>query len=63
MIYEKNPHHCRLEFFVGQRLPAEKVEFWDEKTHGFVVEPGAVDVMVGASAEDIRLRDQLEVIP
>ena len=43
-------------------LPAEKLAFWDEKTHGFVVEPGAFDVMMGASSADIRLKDQVEVI-
>jgi len=43
-------------------LPAEKLAFWDERTHGFVVEPGAYDVMVGASSADIREHDQIEVI-
>jgi beta-glucosidase len=43
-------------------LPAEKLAFWDEKTHGFVVESGVFDVMMGASSADIRLKDQVEVI-
>jgi beta-glucosidase len=43
-------------------LPAEKLAFWDEKTHGFVVEPGAFDVMVGASSADIRLKNTIEVV-
>ena len=43
-------------------LATEKLAFWDEKTHGFVVEPGAFDVMMGASSADIRLKDQVEVI-
>ncbi|BCM89172.1 xylan 1,4-beta-xylosidase [Abditibacteriota bacterium] len=42
-------------------LPAEKLAFWDEKTHGFRVEPGAFDVLVGASSEDIRTRGRLTV--
>ena len=42
-------------------LPAEKLAFWDEQTHGFVVEPGAYEVMVGASSADIRARDQVMV--
>jgi beta-glucosidase len=42
-------------------LPAEKLAFWDEKAHGFVVEPGAFDVMIGASSADIRLKKQVEV--
>jgi beta-glucosidase len=43
-------------------LAAEKLAFWDEKTHGFLVEPGAFDVMVGASSADIRLKHRLEVV-
>jgi beta-glucosidase len=42
-------------------LPVEKLAFWDETTHGFVVEPGTFEVMVGASAADIRAKDQIEV--
>ena len=44
-------------------LPAEKLAFWDEQSHGFVVEPGAFDVMVGASSSAIRVKGQLEVVP
>ena len=43
-------------------LPAEKLAFWDEKTHGFVVEPGLFDIMVGSSSDDIRVKGQVEVI-
>ena len=43
-------------------LPAGKLAIWDEKAHDFVVEPGAFDVMVGASSADIRLKDQIEVV-
>ena len=42
-------------------LPAEKLAFWDEKTHGFLVEPGAYDIMIGASSEDIRVKEQVKV--
>jgi beta-glucosidase len=42
-------------------LPGEKLAFWDEKTHGFVVEPGAFDVLVGSSSEDIRGQSRIEV--
>jgi beta-glucosidase len=42
-------------------LPAEKLAFWDEKTHGFVVEPGKYDIWIGASAADIRLKARVEV--
>jgi beta-glucosidase len=42
-------------------LPAEKLAFWDEQTHGFVVAPGKYDVMVGASSADVRVQHQIEV--
>jgi beta-glucosidase len=44
-------------------LPAAKLAIWDVATHGFVVEPGAFEVMVGASSADIRLRDEVAVMP
>ena len=43
-------------------VPAEKLSFYDEKTHGFIVEPGMFDIMVGSSSEDIRLQDKIEVV-
>jgi len=44
-------------------LPADKLAFWDETTHAFVVNPGAFDVLVGSSSEDIRVKDRLTVKP
>jgi beta-glucosidase len=43
---EKRP----IEFVV----PAGKLAFWDETQHRFVVEPGAYQIMVGASSSDLR---------
>ena len=42
-------------------LAASDLAFYDVKTEKFVVEPGAFDVMIGASSEDIRLRGRLDV--
>ena len=42
-------------------LPAEKLAYWNDRTHGFVVEPGAFDLLVGASSADIRLNGQINV--
>jgi beta-glucosidase len=42
-------------------LPVQKLAFWDEKSHGFIVEHGVFDVMLGASSADIRLKGQIEV--
>ena len=45
---------------VSFKLPYDKLAFYDVKTHGFIVEPGAFDVMIGSSSEDIRATGQLE---
>ena len=57
----------RVAFRPGQKktvaftLAGEKLSFWDVKTHGFVVQPGAFDVLVGGSSEDIRVHTRIEV--
>jgi beta-glucosidase len=35
-------------------IPAEKLAFYDEKTHGFVVEPGEYELLAGSASDDIR---------
>jgi beta-glucosidase len=42
-------------------VPAEKLAYYDVGRHGFIVEPGMFEVMVGGSSADIRLRGQVEV--
>jgi len=42
-------------------LAGEKLAFWDVRTHGFVVEPGAFDVLVGSSSQDIHVQTRIEV--
>ena len=42
-------------------LPPDDLAFYDVKTKKFVVEPGAYDIMVGSSSDDIRLKDKLQV--
>ena len=37
-------------------VPAEKLAFWDENSHAFTVEPGAFEILIGASSDDIRPR-------
>jgi beta-glucosidase len=44
-------------------LPASKLALWDETTHGFVVQPGKFDVLIGASSADIRLKNKISVLP
>jgi beta-glucosidase len=53
-----NPGEKKILSF---ELPAEKLSFYDEKTHRFIVEPGIFDIMIGSSSEDIRLKDQVEI--
>ena len=42
-------------------LPGEKLSFYDEKKHDFVVEPGTFEILVGSSSADIRLKGNLVV--
>ena len=44
-------------------VPAEKLAYYDETKHAFVVKPGAFDVLVGSASDDIRLHDQVQVAP
>lgn len=37
------------------------LRYWDETRYEFVLEPGAVDVMIGASSMEIRLRGQIQL--
>jgi len=42
-------------------LPCDKLSFYDEKTHQFVVEPGTFEVLIGSSSDDIRLKGEFDV--
>jgi len=42
-------------------IPGSKLAFYDEKIHAFRVEPEMIDVLVGSSSEDIRLRSKFMV--
>jgi beta-glucosidase-like glycosyl hydrolase len=43
-------------------LPAEKLAYYDETKHSFVVKPGAFDVLVGSSSQDIRAQGRFTVL-
>ncbi|MCC8424065.1 glycoside hydrolase family 3 C-terminal domain-containing protein [Mucilaginibacter sp. UR6-11] len=43
-------------------IPGSKLAFYDEKIHDFRVEPEMIEVMVGSSSADIRLKSQFRVI-
>ncbi len=42
-------------------LPAEVMKYWDVQRHAFVLEPGRIDLLIGASSQDLRLRGSLKV--
>ncbi len=53
-----NPGETRKITF---HLPVNQLAFYDNDLN-LVVEPGTIEVMVGSSSEDIRLRDEFEII-
>jgi beta-glucosidase len=42
-------------------LPAERLAFYDVTAHAFTVEPGAVEILVGGSSQDIRQSSRIVV--
>jgi beta-glucosidase len=52
------PGETKMVTFV---VPAEKLAYYDETKHGFVVKPGAFDVMVGSSSDSIKAKGQFRV--
>jgi beta-glucosidase len=52
------PNQTRTVQFL---LPATGLTYWDAGKHSFVVEPGRINIMVGASSADVRLEKTIEV--
>ncbi|WP_433969955.1 fibronectin type III-like domain-contianing protein [Tunturiibacter gelidiferens] len=46
---------------VTLRLPAQSLGYWDETQHAFVVEPGPIELRIGASSDDIKLSKTVNV--
>jgi len=44
-------------------LSASSLAYWDASKHLFVVEPGRVELRVGASSADIRLKQTIKIVP
>ncbi len=42
-------------------LPAERLAYWDVKTQRFVVEPDQVELRIGSSSADIRVKQTISV--
>jgi beta-glucosidase len=47
---------------VNFTIPAKELAFWDIGAKSFVVEPGAFEVMVGSSSDDIKSRGVFNVM-
>jgi len=43
-------------------VPAERIAYWDEATHAFVIEPDEYRIFVGASSDDIRVESPFNVV-
>jgi beta-glucosidase len=43
-------------------LEADELRYWNVEEHRFVLEKGKINLMIGASSEDIRLKGELEAI-
>ncbi len=48
---------------IVMKLPVSQLAFYKTAAHRFEVEPGAFDILVGASSDDILLRVRLEILP
>jgi beta-glucosidase len=46
---------------ISMALPAERVAYWNSEQHRFVVEPGKIEIMIGASSTDTKLTKIVEV--
>jgi beta-glucosidase len=48
---------------VSLPMTAASLSYWDSAKHDFVVEPGKVQIMIGASSADLRLKRTIGVKP
>jgi beta-glucosidase len=46
---------------VEMKLKGDDLTYWDAARHAFVLEPGTIDVQVGASSADIKLKKSITV--
>jgi beta-glucosidase len=48
---------------VSLSVTAKSIAYWKDDHNGFVVEPGAIEVRIGSSSDDIKLRQTITVSP
>jgi len=46
---------------VTMPLKAEALAYWNVKKHAFEVEPGQIEIMIGSSSADIKLRKTITI--
>jgi beta-glucosidase len=46
---------------VPLRLPAKSIAYWKEEAGAFVVEPGPIEVRIGSSSDNIKLRGTINI--
>jgi len=57
----------RIHLRVGEtkavtlHLPAQSLAYWNETDHAFTVEPGPIELRIGAASDDIKLRKTVTV--
>jgi beta-glucosidase len=61
--FERVSLHAGEKRTITFDIPLNRLAYWDEATHGFVVERDRVEFRAGASSTDIRLKNVLAVQP
>ncbi|MBC7784823.1 MAG: glycoside hydrolase family 3 C-terminal domain-containing protein, partial [Burkholderiales bacterium] len=61
VAFQRVPLNAGEKKSVTLTVAADQLSYWDEKTHGFVVPAGPVELFVGASSEDIRQQERVEI--
>jgi beta-glucosidase len=61
--FERVALHAGEKRTITFDIPLNSLAYWDETTHGFVVEGDRIEFRAGASSTDIRLKDALVVQP
>jgi beta-glucosidase len=59
--FERMHLHSGESRAVTLHLSAQSLEYWNETQHTFVIEPGPIELRVGASSDDIKLSKTLNV--
>ncbi|MGD0443904.1 MAG: glycoside hydrolase family 3 C-terminal domain-containing protein [Edaphobacter sp.] len=59
--FERISLHAGENKTVSFRLTAKSIAYWKDEASGFVVEPGTLEVRIGSSSDNIKLRGTVNV--